>query len=185
MTIPFKFTNDGVLAPGDYKATLADIRASILVTGSGVKSQNWDSDWRSQCVDNLEIMVHQLWQIGITRIFIDGSFVEDKDHPNDLDGYFDCDFHRFASGQLETELNLIDQHKVWTWHPSQRRPYRGYPKAQLPMWHTYRVELWPNFGQPFGIRDIAGNSLSFAQAFRISRTNNLPKGIIELIRGSS
>ena len=168
MTIPDQFTTKGVFPPGDYQATLSDIRASILVTGAGITSPNWDSEWRLKCVDNLEIMVNQLWQIGITKIYIDG--------------YFDCDFIRYASGQLETELNLLDPHQIWTWDSTQRRPYRGYPKAQLPMWHTYRVELWPNFGQPFGIRDVAGNSLNFAQAFQLSRTDNQPKGIIELVR---
>lgn len=181
MSIPTQFTN-GVLRPGDHVATLADIRASFLISGHGVGSSNWDSAWRGKCADNLEMMAGQLWQIGITKIFVDGSFVEDKDHPNDIDGYFDCDFLRFASGSLETELNLLDPHKIWTWDPAQRRPFRGYSKAQLPMWHTYRVELWPNFGQPFGIKDSAGNSLNFAQAFRLSRTNNQPKGIIELVR---
>jgi hypothetical protein len=182
MAIPTQFTANGVLPPGDHQAKLADIRSSLLVTGTGVSSSHWDSDWRARCVDNLEILVNQLWQIGIDRIFINGSFVEEKDHPNDIDGYFDCDFQKYLSGELETQLNLLDPHKTWTWDPKQRRPYRGYAKAQLPMWHQYRVELWPNFGQPFGIRDTAGNSLSFPQAFRISRTNNLPKGIIELVR---
>jgi hypothetical protein len=181
MSVPTQFTN-GVLLPGNHQATLADIRASFLVSGEGVGSLSWDAGWRAECVNNLEVMVNQLWQVGIARIFVDGSFVEDKDHPNDIDGYFDCDFVRFASGSLETELNLLDPHKIWTWDPAQRRPFRGYSKAQLPMWHTYRVELWPNFGQPFGINDTEGNSLNFAQAFRLSRTNNQPKGIIELVR---
>jgi hypothetical protein len=182
MAIPEQFTENGVLPPGDHKATLAELRASILVTGNGVASSHWDSDWRGRCVDNLETMAKQLWKIGIERIFINGSFVEEKDHPNDIDGYFDCELHHYVSGQLETELNLLDPHKIWTWDAKERRPYRGYPKAQLPMWHQYRVELWPNFGQPFGIRDAAGNSLNFAQAFRISRTNNQPKGLVELVR---
>ena len=33
MTVPNKFTTNGVLPAGDHKATLADIRASILVKG--------------------------------------------------------------------------------------------------------------------------------------------------------
>jgi hypothetical protein len=31
----------------------------------------------------------------------------------------------------------------------------GYPKLQLPMWHKYRVELYPHYGQLCGIRDRA------------------------------
>lgn len=126
-------------------------------------------------VDNLAVMVDQLWQIGITEIFVDGSFVEDKDHPNDIDGYFVCDLHMLASCRLEQQLNLLDPHKVWTWDPSTRRPYRGYPKQQLPMWHQYRVELYPHVGQLSGIRDKHGNELEFPAAFRQSRRDGNPK----------
>jgi hypothetical protein len=40
-------------------------------------------------VDNLAVLVAQLWQVGIDRIFIDGSFAQDKPRPNDIDGYRD------------------------------------------------------------------------------------------------
>jgi len=46
-----------------------------------------------------------------------------------------------VSGYSMRELNLLDPYKVWTWDPAARRPYRGYPKKQLPMWHRYRVEF--------------------------------------------
>ena len=98
-------------------------------------------------MDNLAILVRQLWQVGIGEVFVNGSFVEDKDHPNDIDGYFVCELRSLASGELQRDLNLLDPHKVWTWDPASRRPYRGYPKRQLPMWHTYRVELYPHVGQ--------------------------------------
>lgn len=111
-------------------------------------------------------MCGQLRQVGISEIFVDGSFVEDKQHPNDIDGYFECDLESLASGRLERELNLIDPHKVWTWDPAFRRPYRGYPKKQLPMWHVYRVELYPHYGQLSGIRDQFGHDLEFPSAFR-------------------
>jgi hypothetical protein len=52
---------------------------------------------------------------------------------------------RIASGELERELNLLDPHKVGTWDPASRRPYRGYPKLQLPPWHQYRVEFDPRY----------------------------------------
>ncbi len=32
-------------------------------------------------------MTEQLWNIGVTDVFADGSFVEEKDHPNDIDGH--------------------------------------------------------------------------------------------------
>ncbi len=177
------FTRDGLLPPEDYELTLDEIRASLLVVGPGPSFPNWDSNWRATLVDNLEVMVRQLWQVGITEIFIDGSFVEDKDHPNDIDGYFTCDLRELASGQLERKLNLLDTHKVWTWDPATRRSFRGYPKRQLPMWHAYRVELYPHVGQISGIRDKHGNELEFPSAFRLSRRDGQPRGIVKIKKG--
>lgn len=149
------FTEEGLLPPGDYEVTLEELRRSVLVVGppDRVAYPNWDVRWRAKLVDNLEVMVRQLWAVGIVEVYVDGSFTEDKDHPNDIDGYFVCDLRRLASGQIERELNLLDPFKVWTWDPASRRPYRGYPKKQLPTWHQYRVELYPHFGQASGIRD--------------------------------
>ena len=101
-------------------------------------SPTWDSAWRAKLVGNLEILTRQLWQVGVTEVFADGSFAEDKDHPNDVDGYFVCGLGPLRSGQLTRELNLLDPYKVWTWDPASRKPYRGYPKnaasdvAQVP-----------------------------------------------------
>ncbi len=65
------------------------------MTGEGNASTTWDRPWRARLVDNLEIMVLQLWQVGVTSIWIDGSFVENKDHPHDIDGYFEVDDMRY------------------------------------------------------------------------------------------
>ena len=181
--IPEHFTQDGFLPPGDYEATLDEIRASILVVGDDAsRSETWDAKWRMQLVARMELLAQELWQVGITEIFIDGSFAEAKDHPNDIDGYFECERMPFLNGEIERELNLLNPHKVWTWDPSTRRPYRGYPKDQLPMWHHYRVEFWPHYGATSGIRDEHGNDLTFPAAFRKSRTNHTPRGIVKLIR---
>ena len=87
---------------------------------------------------------------------------------------------RFVSGDLQRELNLLDPYKIWTWDPSTRMPYRGYPKRQLPMWHQYRVELYPHYGQPSGITSIQGNALDFPAAFRQRRSDSAPKGIVRI-----
>jgi hypothetical protein len=177
------FTGDGLLPVGDYPLTLAELRASHLVSGDGVWSSTWDPDWRARLVTSLGVVVPQLWQVGIDRIFIDGSFVEDKDHPNDIDGYFECDLRRFATGQLQRDLNAIDPNKVWTWDPSSRRLDPDSGKRQLPMWHFYRVELYPHFpGGTSGIRDQFGNDLPFPSAFRLSRRAFLPKGIVQIVK---
>ncbi len=89
------FSNDGFLAPGDYTPTLAELRESILVRGPDELSEipARDLEWRLYIVEDLGVLFRQLWQVGITNIFVDGSFVEDKCHPNDIDGYFDCGLH--------------------------------------------------------------------------------------------
>jgi hypothetical protein len=101
MLFPPAFDGDGVLPPGDYELTLAEVRSSMLVVGPTPPSPStWDAAWRARLVDNLSVLVGQLVQVGVTEIFVDGSFVEDEDHPNDIDGYFVCDLRRFASGDL-------------------------------------------------------------------------------------
>ena len=45
----------------------------------------------------------------------------------------------------------------------------------LPVWHAYRVELYPHYNQISGIRDRYGNDLQFPAAFRKSRSGDLPR----------
>jgi hypothetical protein len=184
------FEADGILPAGDYELSFDELRQSILVLGPGDPHEcpSWDAAWRESLVRNLETLTRQLWQVGVRDVFADGSFVEDKDHPNDIDGYFVCDLARLRSGALERELNLLDPYKIWTWDPASRRPYRGYPKRQLPMWHRYRVELYPHvpgLGQGSGIRDKYGHELEFPSAFRQSRRDGKPRGIIRLRYGGA
>lgn len=146
------FEADGLLPPGEYEVSFDELRQSILVVGqsSATRSPTWDTEWRTKLVDNLEILTRQLWQVGVTEVFADGSFVEDKDHPNDIDGYFVSGFDQLRSGQLTRELNLLDPYKVWTWDPASRRPYRGYLKRHfrcgtsigLSFIHMFRALAW-------------------------------------------
>jgi hypothetical protein len=176
------FTDDGLLPAGDYPMTLDELRESMLVKGPGAGHPSWDDARRLFLVNNLETLAKQLWEVGIKEIFVKGSFVEDKDHPNDIDGYFVCDREELASGRLQEKLNLLDPYKIWTWDPASRMPYRGSAKKQLPMWHRYRVELYPHFGQLSGIRDRFGNELEFPSAFRICRRSDRLKGIVAVRR---
>lgn len=186
MAIPAQFNNDGLLDAGTYKATFAEMRKSILVNGDG-SSQTWDRDWRLELTVRAEVLVKQLWQVGVSDIFLDGSFVEDKDHPNDIDGYFDPhlsmfnleDMNKFQ--QMVSALNSLDPHKIWNWDPNSRRAYRGYAKKQLPMWIFYRIEFFPHLSQGTGIVDKFGNDQKFPAAFRQSRNGFKPKGIIKVI----
>ena len=181
VTLP-PFTTEDVLPPGDYSLTLEELRQSHLVTGKESFSETWDHAWREKLVTNLSVLVRQLWQVGIDRIFVDGSFVENKDHPNDIDGYFEVEERRYVTGLLEAELNAIDPFWCWTWKHSLRRPDPDSGKRQLPLWHQYRVELYPHYGQLAGIPDEHGNQLQFPAAFRKSRIDHRPKGIIQIVK---
>jgi hypothetical protein len=174
------FNSDGLLPTGDYLLSFEELRSCFLVQGSAQTGTDWDTGWRLQLTKNLEILATQLWKVGVTRIFVNGSFVEDKDHPNDIDGYFECELSDLASGELQHRLNALDEHKVWTWDRASRRAAPNSVKNQLPMWHTYRVELYPHFGQGSGIPDKFGHELQFPSAFRLSRREHKPKGIVLL-----
>ncbi len=181
------FDEHGLLPPGDYPVTFPQLLVSSLVLGPQppLVYPQWDAAWRAYLVGRLQILANQLWKVGVEEIFVDGSFVEDKDHPNDIDGYFVCDAKRLRTGELQRSLNLLDSYKVWNWDPNSRKPYRGYPKRQLPMWHIYRVELYPHIqGNPCGIRDEHGNELEFPAAFRRSRRDGRPRGIVKLVKES-
>jgi hypothetical protein len=184
MQLPY-FTENDVLPVGDHSLTLDELRECHLVTGEGNPSKTWDAGWRLQLVKNLEVMVVQLWAVGVVNIFVNGSFCENKDHPHDIDGYFEVDRERMLKGSLETELNDIDPFRVWTWNRASRTWDPNSAKRQLPMWHRYRVELYPHFpGLLSGIRDRHGNELKFPSAFRRRRGDDLPKGIIKMVKTS-
>lgn len=153
---PLAFNGRGILPVGDYQLTLEQLSQSILVTGSDDVSL--DTKWRLKLTTNLGILVRQLWHVGIERIFIDGSFVEDKPHPNDIDGYFECDEQFCVSGELQRQLHALSHpQRIWVWGEHDRIFMPGSIKPQLPMWHLLRVELYPHYGQGSGIPDKFGN----------------------------
>jgi len=142
--------------------------------------------WRLGLVQNLRILVEQLWKEGITEIFIDGSFATDKLHPNDIDGYFVIekprDLQEFEFEQnLCDRLNKHDKNNAWSWKNEDRKRPTPEEKGQLPMWWHYRVELWPEYGQWSGqIHPITDEYLTHAQLFRITKQGE-DKGIIKLL----
>jgi hypothetical protein len=97
------FTSDGLLPPGNYDLTIKLLKNSILVAGPSDGYPNWDVRWRMRLVNSLEILAGQLWQVGIPDpICFGGSFVEDRYHPHDIDGYFyRNDEREFLTGELQ------------------------------------------------------------------------------------
>jgi hypothetical protein len=170
-----EFDADGLLPPGDYPLTFEQLRGSMLVAGPPDRP-GWDRCWRARLVDNLEILTRQLWQVGVRNVFIGGSFVMAVDRPNDLDGYFDSHGLVRSWAEVVRILNLLDPHKVWTWANDRRV---AYPEKgeKLPMWHQYRVELYPNFGQIVtGFVDNQGNDVDYPAMFRRTRVHRATRG---------
>lgn len=182
MPIP-DFTPMGLLPVGTYPVTLQELRASVLVRGpASVHAPTWDTLRRSQLIDEAEKLIGELWQVGVTEIFLDGSYTEAKPRPNDIDGYFECDPVALVR-DLQPRLNAANPYKVWTWDPRSRRRAPGSMKLQLPMWHQYRVELYPHYpGLLSGIQDQYGNELQFPAAFRQQRGTGARKGIVKIIK---
>lgn len=182
-TLPNHFTEDDLLPIGTYEVTFEELRRSLLVTGPrDLLPEDWDSEWRGRLVSNAELLVRELWQVGITEVFLDGSFTEAKPHPHDIDGYFEVDPRFLASGDLQAQLNARNPKRCWTWDHTTRTKAKGFTKKQLPMWHHYRVELYPHFaGLMSGITDPHGNELQYPSAFRQRRGDGLRKGIVKIV----
>jgi hypothetical protein len=168
------FTVDGLLPPGDFTLTFDEIRASFLVRGPR-QSMSWDISWRTQLVENLEIIVGGLCAVGVHDIFIGGSFVEEKDHPNDIDGYFVYDDWENEHARICSELVKMDPELA----PSPWRVDRYRIPRKSAMWHKYRVELYPHYGQVCGIVGASGMELVFPDAFRLSREGKA-KGVVRI-----
>nr|WP_018921998.1 hypothetical protein [Salsuginibacillus kocurii] len=83
---------------------------------------------------------------------------------------------------MQYQLDALDPYKIWTWDSNSRKPYKGFTKKQLPMWHRYRVELYPHYGQLSGIVDEYGHQQQFPAAFRKTRDTFHQKGIIKIIK---
>ena len=108
--LPKSFNEYGLLPPGDYLLSLEELRKSLLVKGPAKKTPAWDSDYRGTLVDNLKILVKQLWNVGITQIFINGSFFP-------LDFAFLITIHLSKIKTIRMILMVISNATSWSWQP--------------------------------------------------------------------
>jgi hypothetical protein len=159
--------------------TLTTLRASILVEGTSGGDPSWDQPWRSQLVDNLEILCGHLASVGITEVFADGSFATNKSRPGDIDGYYPCDFMNYLQHQLP---RLITKDEAWD---LTRRVPDAHGKLKPLMWHRYRVELFPQYNPPFhalsrAADDLLGRPVLFPEFFRHTRAGT-PRGIVRIM----
>ena len=73
-----QFTEDGLLPLGVHETDLEELREKM----------GW-SRKRQGLLEGLEEVVELMASCGVARVYLDGSFVTDKDRPNDIDGCYD------------------------------------------------------------------------------------------------
>ena len=73
-----QFTDEGLLPPGVHETDL-----------EGLKEKMGWSRKRRELLERLEEALELMASCGVVRVYLDGSFVTDKDRPKDIDGCYD------------------------------------------------------------------------------------------------
>ncbi|MBX9879558.1 MAG: hypothetical protein K2Y22_13940 [Candidatus Obscuribacterales bacterium] len=74
------FDENGNLPPGQHLATLEEIEQYFAYNSS-----------RKILFSGLSLLVEELTKAGCTRLYLDGSFITDKEIPNDYDACWETD----------------------------------------------------------------------------------------------
>jgi hypothetical protein len=73
-----QFTGEGLLPSGVHETDLEELKEKM----------GW-SRKRRELLEGLEEALELMVSSGVVRVYLDGSFVTDKDRPNDIDGCYD------------------------------------------------------------------------------------------------
>lgn len=73
-----QFTDEGLLSPGVHQTGLEELKEKM----------GW-SRKRRELLEGLEEALELMASCGVVSAYLDGSFVTDKDRPNDIDGCYD------------------------------------------------------------------------------------------------
>jgi hypothetical protein len=73
-----QFTDEGLLPPGVHETDLEELKGKM----------GW-SRKRRELLEGLEEALELMASWGVVRVYLDGSFVTDKDRPKDVDGCYD------------------------------------------------------------------------------------------------
>jgi hypothetical protein len=136
------FTRDGLLPPGIHKATWKE-----FVDRFGTTPQ------RRKLLAGLKAAIKSLRAAGCRTVYIDGSFVAAKQHPNDFDGCWDIE--GVEPELLDPILLTFDAGRA-----TQKAKYRG--------------ELFPaQMGE-------GGSGLTFLEFFQVDKETGNQKGLVVL-----
>ena len=140
-----QFDADGLLLPGIHRAHWDE-----------VVSRFGASPWRQQLLVGLRMALHSLSRAGCQTVYIDGSFVTDKEVPNDFDACWEE--AGVAPELLDPVLLRFDSGRA-----AQKARYLG--------------ELFPaSIG-------ATNDGMSFREFFQTDRETGSPKGIVAMDLG--
>jgi len=90
------------------------------------------------------------------------------------DGYFVCDLRRLRVA-TPARLNLLDPHKVWTWDPAERRPFRRLSEEATTDVAPVSNRALPHYGQ-LSASGTSSQRVRIPVAFRLSAAQWQSKG---------
>lgn len=90
----------------------------------------------------------------------------------------------WQTGTLQSQLNQLDPYHVWTWDASTRMKHPDASSKKLPMWHRYRVELYPQHLDS-GIYNLKGKRMNFLEAFQTTRGGRKHRGVLKIKSGGA
>lgn len=135
-----------VLPPGVHSATLADVGARYAT-----------NERRRWLFEGILEVAKSLRAAGCAVMFLDGSFVTDKDEPNDFDGYWD------PAGVIPSLLDPV---------------FMDFENEQAAQKHKFRGEM-------FIAEEVGGPAASIKKMFVTDRFTGLEKGILRVkLRGA-
>lgn len=168
-----KFLRNGLLPAGDHEISLAELERSMRAGPGGGRS--WDTAWRLQLLAEFTQRYRQLAGVGITEVYIDGSYATDKYHPNDMDAYFVVP-RKLWRTSAEAALKGLDP-EFWRFETvTDPTGKTGYPMAflrHIEMFPVYQ-EHTPAFAD---CPDMIDPKINF---FRTDKWSHRPKGIIKI-----
>jgi hypothetical protein len=132
---------NGLLPPGIHEAGLDDVAASMACT-----------PWREWLLEGLRLVLVDLAAAGCASAYLDGSYVTDKDKPNDYDLCWD------RAGVDRSLLHPVIE-KVKPPRTEQKQRYRG--------------DILPNVVE-------SNSGLLFVDFFQVHKESGSPKGIVKL-----